>query len=499
MPKSSHKANREAEKQNLSGLYNCLLLVIVLNFGCICVYAQPQAALDPAADQSKAPAILVDVGSIVQLVFGQSPQVTSARYALTAAEFQFKDFERNLSQFSPLVFRSNIDRDNRSPDEEHEYSVRTGMEKEFFDGSRIFGGIGHRGAFGDTEDGRGQFVEMDVQFPLFGSNTTLRRITDRSREENEMLNARLEYVDIIRDNIREAQEEYFGLLVNKERKAKTIKWISDCEEILATARIQSNPSERQQLEGEMQAERTAIFRTEERITRRLLGLQLSIGLESLTLSQVNSFDMYAEDHYGKSYLDRSIEDLLAEAEQNDVKIKVLKNAKANSIEKMRLANEGKWDVFLDLNGQYDLEGGGNLRDENGYLASAGLRIKKIDSTLLHYSRSKALAEVRKYDAMIRSRRLRTQNVINLHWFITRSRRKQCREVAENIDARRKTFLQKRQDYIDGKETIDNLIAARDKLMWTEMDLVFNMGEFYESVAALDHACGVYFGQLGIKL
>lgn len=499
MSKNCHKPNRGAEKKNLFALCGCLMfLVVVANFCSVSIYAE-QAPAEQTTAQSKAPEIHIDADSIVQLVFGRSPEVVSSRHALRAAEFQFKDFERNLSQFTPIVFRSNINRDDRNPYEEHAYSVRTGMEKEFFDGSRIFGGVGHRGGFGDTEDGRGQFVEMDVEFPLFGSNTTLRRITDRSREENEMLNARLEYVDVIRDIIQEAQEEYFRILVSKERRAKAIECISDFEEILGTDRAQSNPAEREQLEGELRAERTEILRTEEHINRRLLGLQLSIGLENLALSQVNSLDMYAEDHYGKSYLERSIEDLLAEAERNDVKIRVLENARANSIEKKQLADEGKWDVFVGLNGQYDLEGEGNLKDENGYLASVGLSIKKIDSTLLSYSRGRAVAEIKKYEAMIRGQRLKTQNVINLHWFITHSRRKQCEEVVENIDSRRKTFLQKRQAYIDGKETLDNLITARDKLMWTEMELAFSLGEFYESVTELDHACGVYFGQLGIKL
>lgn len=440
MPKNGRKPCQKTEKKALLTLHSCLIsLIIVPNWGSVAICAGQKAPADSTTAQSKPPEILVDIDSIVQLVFGQSPQVVSARHALTAAKFQFKDFERNLSQFTPLVFYSNIDREDRSPYQEHEYDVRAGMEKEFFDGSRIFTGLGHRGGFGDTENGRGQFVELDVQFPLFGSYTTLRRITDRSREESEMLNARLEYVDIIRDNIRQAQVEYFRLLVNKVRKTKTMEWISDFQEIFAASRIQSNAAERQQLEGEIQAEQTDILRTEERINNILLALQLSIGLENLELSQVVPLDMHAEDYYGKSYLDRSVDELLAEAEQNDVKIRVLENAKASSIEKQRLADKGKWDVFVGLNGQYDLEGEGNLRDENGYLASAGLRIRKIDSTLLDYSRSRAVAEIKKYDAMTRNQRLKTQNVINLHWFITRSRRKQCSQVAEIIDSSARRF------------------------------------------------------------
>ena len=157
------------------------------------------------------PRPVVDAHTIVQLVFGLNPEVVSARYVLEAAEFQFKDFQRNLSQFTPFVLRSEILRDHRHPIEWQNYRAVVGAEKDFFDGSSIFAGVGHRGEFGDSDQGNSQFIETQVTFPLAGSNTTLRRITDRSREENEMFNSRLDYIDTVRDAIQEAQIAYFWM------------------------------------------------------------------------------------------------------------------------------------------------------------------------------------------------------------------------------------------------------------------------------------------------
>lgn len=500
MRKSIYKKNQTNSRKNFLSLCGFLILSgIILNLGSACVYSQSAEAEEPPPVQPGSSATPIDVSSIIYLTFAHNPEVVSARYALEAAEFQFKDFERNLSQFTPLLLRSSIERDERPPDEGQEYTMRAGMEKEFFDSSSIFAGVGHRGDFGDIDDGGSQFLEADIQFPLFGSNTTLRRITDRSREENEMYNARLEYIEIIRENIKEAQGDYFWLLQRRESMSVKAECVSAYEEILAIPRTQSNPAERHHIEDEIQSLQSEILECDEEIKSMVLSLQFSIGLDHLLPSQVGALDIYAEDYYGKSYSTLSKDELLREARKNDIKIRVLENAKANSMEKRRLAERGQWDIFMNLNGQYDLGGSGNLRDENGYSMSVGFRVKRIDSTLLNYSLRRAEAEIRKYEALIRGQRLRTKNEIDREWLVASSRRKQCDELFKSVESRRSIYLRKLRAYTEGKESIDNLITSRKNLMETQMDLLYSLEEFYESIIALDSACGVYFAKLGIRL
>jgi len=499
MSKNGHKPNREAGKKNFLVLCGRLmLLVVVANLCSVCLYAD-EAADQRTTAQSKTAEILVDADSIIQLVFGQNPEVVATRYALAAAEFQFKDFVRNLSQFTPLVFRSDISRDQRQYEEGQVYSTQVGMEKEFFDGSSIFTGIGHGGNFGDPESGKGQFLETDITFPLFGSNTTLRRITARSREENELLNARLEYVDTIRDNIREAQFNYIDLLTHLERVAMRKACIEDYKGFLTIARAESYPVERQQIETAIQSAEADMIVYDEILNNILIRLRFSIGQEEISLSQVSSFDLYAEDYYGKSYLNCTVDELLAEANRNDINIRVLENARKSSYEKKRLAEEGKWDVFVDFSAQYDINGDGSLRDDNGYLMGFGLRITKIDPVLLNYSLSRAVAEINKYNALIRAQQLETKNQIDREWFMARNRRKQFEELFASIKSQREVYLQKRKDYAEGKETIDNLIDSRELIMFTEITLTHSLEGLYSSIVRLDHACGVYFTKLGIDI
>ena len=478
------------------GLGHCLVMV---SLAFSSAFAQEDGGGDEAGALLSAPGELVTATSIVFLTFEHNPEVAAARFELEAAEYQFKDFERNLSQFTPVLFRSGVERDVRHPEEEHYYKVQAGMEKEFFNGSSVFAGVGHRGEFGDTADGRSHFAEVDVQFPLFGSNTTLRRITQRAREENEMYNARLEYVDEIRDAIQRAQERYFWYLVNRQQARLILKGVSDYQQLLSLPRVEASPAARNQLEDEIQSLRSEILQYEELATSYLLSLQFLIGLDALAASQVGALDLYEANYYGRSYLSRPLEQLVAEAQENDIQVRVLQNARKNSLEKKQLAERGQWDIFVDLNGQYDLDGGGDLEDENGYWVGAGLRVRKIDTTLLRYSLRRAQAEIKKYDALIRGRRLETRNQIEREWGNAHSRREQCDELFASVASRRAVYRQKQKDYAEGNEIIDNLIRSRRDLLETEKDLVHSLGRFYESITELDHACGVYFEPLGIEI
>ncbi len=500
MQNNSCSQNRRGNTKKVLILYIFVLFfTLAFNPGFVYVYGQEQNPEQPVESKGSEGGVSINIESIIQLVFGENPEVVAIRYALEAAEFQYKDFVRNLSQFTPLLFRQAIARDQRQYEEGQVYSTRVGMEKEFFDGSSIFTGVGHRGNFGDAESGKGQFLETDITFPLFGSNTTLRRITNRSREENELLNARLEYVDTIRDNIRMAQFNYIDVLTHLERMAMRKECIEDYQGFLTIPRAQSSPVERQQIETAIQSEQADLIVFDEVLNNILIRLRFSIGQEEISLSQVNSLDLYAKDYYGKSYLGRTVDELLAEASRNDINIRVLENARKSSYEKKRLAEEGKWDVFVDLNAQYDINGDGSLRDDNGYLMGLGFRIKKIDPVLLGYSLSRAVAEINKYNALIRAQQLEIKNQIDREWFMARNRRQQFEELFASIESQRRVYLQKRKDYAEGNETIDNLIDSRKLIMLTEMTLTHSLEGLYSSIVRLDHACGVYFTKLGINL
>jgi outer membrane protein TolC len=233
--------------------------------------------------------------------------------------------------------------------------------------------------------------------------------------------------------------------------------------------------------------------------KQMSYVRSSIGIESLPMDQVEQMDVYAEDYFGKSYMSKTLDELMDEAETNDIMIRVLENAKKNSIEKKLLADKGKWDIFVDLNAQHDFESRGNYRDDNGYSVGIGFSIQKIDSTLLNYTSRWAEAEIKKFDAEISSQQLNTRTGIDREWNIAVAKREICEKLVVNLESRREVYLQKKEDYTNGKESIDNLISAREEIRQTQMDLLMNLDDCYESITNLNHACGVYFKELGINI
>ncbi len=471
------------------------LLILAAQGRCVFAYVGAEAGKQGAEDSQ----LIINVDSIVQLIFGQNPEIAAARYAVKAAEYQFKDFERNLSQFTPILLRSSVKRDERSPDEDQEYLLRVGAEKDFFNGASVFAGVGHKGEFGDSGGAESQFVETNITLPLFSSNTTLRRITDRSREENEMINSRLDYIDMLREYIRENQERYYQLLLAREAVRSRAECLSDFRLILAMPRVQANAAERSQVESDIQLIQRDIALYEQQVKVRLLYLRKAIGLESLSLGQFEDVDFYDESYYGKEYLEQTPQELLVKARQNDIKIRVLENARTNSREKKRLAIEGKWDVFINLNAQLDVSGSGGLKDENGYEATMGLRIQRVDPVLLEYSLGRAVAEIKKYDAMIREQQLSTKNRIDRELTIAKSRRKQYDKIVQAIASRRKTYAEKVESFADGKDTVDDLVSYRYSIVGLYGDWNRTLWEYYESVVWLDHACAVQLARLGIDI
>jgi len=456
--------------------------------------------------QSTTPPVVINAKTIISITNESNQEIVASKYNLEVAEYAFKHFKRELSSFTPFLLDSDIERDwrrnryaeNDKTHSQQNYGVRVGMEKEFFNGSSIFLGMGHRGGFNETESAN-QYVEANAKFPLFGSYTTLSRVTSRAYEENEMYNARLDYIDTVRNSIQGAQENYFWLLNMLECVSLVQKCVEDYTHILELPRIKSQSNDFRQIQDEIKSTQSDILKYQGSVESYCISLKSSIGLTNLSLNQVERMNLYEKEYYGKSYMNRQREELLKEAEDKDIEIRVLENARKNSFEKKRLAEKGKWDIFFRVFGEYDFEGEGNSEGQDGYNVGVGISVKKIDSSLLRLSFKKAEAEIKKYDAKILNRQNEIKNEIDSDWTSAKNKRSQSDELIVSVDSRKLIFQQKLKDYADGKETIDNLIQARKNQLETEITLVDSLGYFYENITDLDCSCGVYFSELGISI
>jgi outer membrane protein TolC len=458
----------------------------------------------PASAQP-ASRILVDARSIVNLTFEHNLRVTAERYNVESAELLFDRFVRSQSQFIPLIAQAGAEQEaeselvdgRREEEREREGAVSLGMEKEFFDGTIIEGHGGMRA----TEDRLGRdtnpFVELGLRIPLFASFTRLERITERTFEESEMLEAWLDFIDTLREAINTSQQAYFELQEELGARDLAERIIHDLRQLADEPYVIARPSELAQIEAQLQSYQSEITQGDGNIDSARIGLLDNIGLETLSLDEVRRADLYAEKYYGAHYLEMGIEELIAEAVRNDVEIQVLEIARKNAELKRQLAINGRWDIIGRLSGGYDFPSRGvNPARPGGYRAGLSMSVQRNDPKLLSISLRQSAAEMRKFGAQVAYRERQLQNEIRRNLVQAANARRVIQELMAGRELRRAVYEIKRTDYLAGADTVDNLLQTRSQLYNLEDDLLEELIEFYEIIIDLDEATGQYFVQLG---
>ena len=253
------------------------------------------------------------------------------------------------------------------------------------------------------------------------------------------------------------------------------------------------------IDDEIQSLQTALKEYEGEIDNYLIVLRDRLGLDRLDIDDIERFDCYAEDYYGKNYLDTAVEELIDNALANDAEIRVLENALENSEQKKILAIKGKWDFTGSLFGRYDFRRYGNSGEPEGYQVGLGFNLRLRDRKLLNLSKEKAQAEIDKYQALINRQEIALSNLIERKCSGAKSLREQVDELKLSMILRRRVFKQKYEAMLKDKETLDNLVSARTNLLDTMTNLNFKLSFFFGQIIDLDSLCGVYFTSLDLSV
>jgi hypothetical protein len=92
------------------------------------------SAREPVADQP------IDFSSIIQITFEKNLKIAAARINIEDSDYQFRRFDRNLSQFIPLIVETTAERDSESflddneriSEDHDEAATSAGFKKAFF-------------------------------------------------------------------------------------------------------------------------------------------------------------------------------------------------------------------------------------------------------------------------------------------------------------------------------------------------------------------------------
>lgn len=450
----------------------------------------------------------VDLKSLVRLTFEHNLSVTAARYDVDASEYQFLRYERDKSQFRPLILETRVAREveselvgaDRIEDREDEGRVSVGMEKEFFDGTRLGASTGVRKTWDPLQSNQNPFVEFAGRFPLFSSFTRLERITERSFEESQMLGSWLDFIETVRDSITDSNDAYFELQNRLGVQAITRNAYRDIEELLEVSAGRTPERDLNLLRDQLQAFQSRLVEGEGDIANSRILLMDRIGLSELPLERIEATDLYGEDFPGRHYLQSSPEEVLALALSNDVELQVMQIASENARLKVSLAKRGKWDIIGRIFGSYDFESrGDDPSRRKGYLAGVSFSVERNDPKLLMLSLKRAQAEEKRYTALADYRQRRLENEIDRRLGQAASLRGVVHELTLSRDSRRSVYIEKRAAFLEDQESLDEVIRARGQSYSTERNLLESLDDFYEVIVELDEASGAYFAQLEHEL
>lgn len=436
---------------------------------------------------------------IMRLTMDHSARIEAAKYNLKSAEYNFKLFESRYTKFSPIVMESELSRDE---DHKYESGVRTGVEKDFFDGSSISSGVGAYNIWGERSDeGNGQYLYTRLRMPLFSSNRKLTRLIERTFEENELYSAQLDYVDDVRGTIKNALKHYYDYIPRSQALDLLRSYKAELVQLKDSASLRNRADDQELLAGEINSLTSRIQGKEIGVESSWIQMKRWIGVDNFDEYSIDLIDLTFEqpDYFGQFYVKASVDEILKKTIENDTELMVLQLIKTNAKEKKKLAQQGKWDIFLSVEGRYNLnEEVDKASEGSSFSIGTGLTIKRFDRSVLLNTIHKADADISYIDETIRDRRREMASEIARKKMSLLTEKEQVLSSRRSLESWRKIEARKKDDFIKGVETADNYIQTFRSLSNAMLDALRYENEYFDEIRDLDYICGVYFDFLDIN-
>ncbi len=436
--------------------------------------------------------------SIVHLTMENNVRIKAAKYKLESAQYNYKLFESKYTQFSPFNMKTGVKRDRYNL---YEGRSSVGIEKAYFGGGSISADIGARNIWGDDfPNSNTQFVETQVQFPLFSSNRKLTRIIERTFEENELYSAQLDYVNTIRNAIKGALAQYFDYIPRSQILQMLRRRKEELVQLEAGAQLSGRIDDRQQLGSEINLLTSRIQGWEIEVQSLMIEMEQKIGIQNIGKYKMDmiGLDFNPEDYFGNFYVSASQGKLLELALKNDTELMVLELIRINAVEKKRLAQKGKWDIFLSIRGQYNFNDEiGNRNLDPYYEVGSEIVVKRFDRSVLLNTIQKSDADILNIDMTMKNRRNIMSAEIAQKKIALLIAKDQVLSSRKSIGSWKQVYTLKKSDFMKGDETADNYIQAFRSFIDALQEELDYENDYLDRIRDFDYICGRYFTLLGI--
>ena len=230
-------------------------------------------------------------------------------------------------------------------------------------------------------------------------------------------------------------------------------------------------------------------------------MQRWIGITNFEEYTVKSIDLDFDNatYFGKYYVFAPFDDILEKAILNDTELKVLELIQENAIEKKRLAEKGEWDIFLSLGGRYNFNDKiNNINHAPYYKAQLGIEIKRFDQSILSNTIQKAEADIHYIRTTMKDRRIQMSSEITEKKATLLTKKVQVLSSRKSLNSWLQIHDLKKDNFKNGKETVDNYIQAFRSLIKTMEETLYHENKYLDAIRDFDYICGVYFKLLGIE-
>ncbi|NOT01481.1 MAG: hypothetical protein HOP29_12730 [Phycisphaerales bacterium] len=462
----------------------------------------PRSALEVAPARRLTPegggeAYVITPRRLISIAFELQPDIKSSYQRYQSEEARYDFFYASLDALTPQLSVSNRLGESRDTGEddvarEREQTARLGVEKLFFDTTRMNVDVGYRADEFDEAEGYRPFVSASVRYPLWASREKLERTSEDIFRRNELNDVQLGYIQEVRERLENALFRFHDVIMKRRDIEYQTRWRDDVRALLETVQgIQNRDVTTDRLRVEAELSRvTALLRNQTgRYEIDLQRFKASCGIPFYAEATLDDepFNPFTEGDHA-TWMQLSIE--------TDPEIATLRNEVQNAQVQLDLARRGTWDVALLMDGRSDLEGRGENDGESDWSVSMGFELSQVDPRVTESLARQAQGRINRFQQAIVARE-NTIFVDTLEPLVRIKTIGQSRdELIANLPKYEDDYEFGVAEYAAARLNIDDLLKRR--VTWYEQELLVADHTFLigANVAELCAATGKFFEYLG---
>jgi len=435
--------------------------------------------------------------SLIRLTFNRHPEIQSSYQKFKSEEARYDFFFASNDSLTPRFRTTNefhdsrrFDRglDSRVGERGSDHIVEVGVEKQFFDTTRMDVAMGVDTSIDGPDSGYQPFMAANIRYPLWASREKLERASEDIFRQNELNDSQLEYIEEVRDRLEEAMRRFYRVLEVRQLRDAAASWVADLEALQPIVTDIPGPrgeAARGRFVADLSRAQAEFQEQDGRIKVVIARLKSSTGLPYDINLEIDGAPF-------NPFMDQTHKALLDAAIETDPEIATLGNSLKNAEVQLDLARRGKWDIALLLAAETNLRGRGRLKGSRDWRFAAGVEISAVDSRVTGSLKRQALANISRFEGAIESRK----RSIYVNTFEPLIRIESLSGSQERL---REATVQLRSSYeagvtafSDGRLEMDDLLKRRENLFGQQEQVAELTSIIGFNIAELCTATGKFF-------